>query len=203
MAVAINFKAKQTTDQLYVVVNELTGTYDASTNLGGYGAPNPIVGAALSAQLIFTKLGDTTSYTVNIFTSGFPTTDKTKTVSIPYTSFGGAAGDKMPNGIWNVEYIVTFPNSITTHNDFYFAFVEGLSCCISKTRQEVPVPKNFSCKCTCGGQEKCSKCKTITIATLGALYDAICPLLECDKLDKASEVIAYLQAWCDCNCTTC
>ena len=85
----------------------------------------------------------------------------------------------------------------------YVAFIGGLACCISKLRQSIPVPRHVSCSCNCKGECKC-ECKQIRcIAILGALYDSICALIECDKLDRASEVIAYLQRYCDSNCTGC
>jgi len=195
MALFLKFKVKESADRLSVIFSEFTGEF-SSANLGGWGSPNPAVGDAVTATVIFTRRGETTNYSF-VIPAGFPNIDPAFTGSIPYTEFGGAAGEKIPNDIWHIQYVVAFASS-SAQNDFYFSLVGGLKCCISQVRQTVPIPRTVSCQCRgmCICEWKEIKC----ITALGALYDSICPLVAFDKLNRTAEVISYLQRYCDSNC---
>ncbi len=208
MAVVAKIIAPETADRLAVSFSELTGAYSLS-NLGGWGSPNPVIADnILSAVLNFTRLGETITYPINVYVPpstiqnlSFPTIDTSQKLVIPYSLFGGAQGAKLPNDIWAIEYLVQTIDGKTIVVTIYAALIKGIACCISKLRQNVTVPKSVSC--TCRGVCKCDWKEIKCIATLNALYDSICPLIECGKLSRAQEVIKYLQAYCDCNCKGC
>ncbi len=196
MATELKFQANQNQDRLGFNFIEETGVYSPG-NLGGWGAPNPIVGDAVDSRIVITKRGETTSYPVNPF-SLLPTSDTEYQYLILGTSFGFAANEKITDGLYKIEYTVDYVDSLgfqqTLYDSFYFAFTKGLECCISNIRESLSVPS---------GACECDDAAITALSNAETLLNSVCKLVECDKLDKAQEVIDFLQRYCDCNCTTC
>lgn len=193
MAVQAKFKIPESADRFSVVFSELTGAYDSSTNIGGWGSPNPDTTDATTVN-IYIKTLDGVTHTISN-PVGFPTTDKTKELVIPYTDFGGGSGDVIPDGIYPVRYECRDSGNVALTTDMqYVAWVGGLQCCLTKLRKKLPIPTS-SCKCDL---------KEITeISNAQILLDSICDQLKCDDLDGAQNIIDYLKNFCKCHCTEC
>lgn len=197
MPLEVKYDIETPPSRLSINFIDNTGSYSTG-NQGGYGTPNPFIADVISSQIAITKRGDTTTYYVDPYPA-LPTTDSSMKYAIPATSFGFTSGQKITDGLYKVEYSVTYldtgNNAATANDSFYFPFIEGLKCCIRKQREKISVPDP-----TCNG---CQDKEVDKLARLDQLLKSICELTECDNLDRAEEVIAYLQNYCDCNCTDC
>lgn len=196
MPLQIQYNIETIPDRLSINFIDTTGSY-SSGNLGGYGTPNPFVGDIVSSQITITKRNGTT-YSINPFPS-LPTTDSSLKYSIPATLFGYTSGQKIEDGLYEVGYSVSYldsgSNLVTATDSFYFAFIEGLKCCVTKLREKIEVP---SSPCV-----ECKSQKSATVSALDQLLKSICESTTCDKLDRAQEMIDYVQTYCNCNCTDC
>lgn len=196
MPLELKYDIETPGNRLSINFIEKTGSYSTG-NLGGYGAPNPYLSDIISAQISITKRGGTT-YNINVYPT-LPTNDPTLKYLIPATSFGFASGEKITDGLYQVAYQVQYLDSgnnvITSSDSFYFPFIEGLKCCVSKMRSKISVSSS-----PCVG---CEDKQRDEINQMSALVEGICDLVECDKLNKAQEVIDYVQKYCNCNCADC
>ena len=87
MSLYLNFNIKQSDNARELAFTETTGTYNGSTNLGGWGTPNPaIADVTTSARLSITPPGGTATI-INVSTT-HPTVDKTVEVVIRSQDLG-------------------------------------------------------------------------------------------------------------------
>jgi hypothetical protein len=197
MPLELKYNVEEPQSRTSINFIETTGSYSTG-NLGGYGTPNPFVGDAISSSISITKRGSSTTYTINPY-SALPTLDSAAKYAISATQFGFSSGEKITDGLYQVSYSVTYldtgNNAATATDSFYSAFIGGIECCIRKQREKIPVPDP-----SCMG---CQSEQITKLAHLDQLFQSVCELVECDNLDKAEEVIAYLQHYCDCNCADC
>lgn len=197
MPLELKYSIETSPTRLSINFIENTGSYSTG-NQGGYGSPNPFVGDIISSTVSITKKNDTVTYYINPYPA-LPTIDSSLKYAIPATDFGYASGVKIQDGLYRVDYSVTYldtgNNAVTANDSFYFAFIEGIKCCIRKQREKIPVPDP-----TCNG---CQNEDIDKIARLDQLLKSVCELTECDNLEKAEKVIEYLQNYCDCNCADC
>lgn len=186
MALELKFYFKDSFDGLSQVFSEFTSAYNASTDLGGYGSPNPTTGSLTYTELKIQMRGESTVYTVTPIT-GFPS-DKTNppdTFPVPYTSFGGKR-----DGIFHITYSVgTSSSNIVASNDYYFAFIPNIRCCMRKLRQGMKISKGCGCK-----DEKWE-----SMLNNWALVESLCGVLICENLDEVQEVIDYLKQFATCK----
>jgi len=196
MAIELKYSIEENPDRLGINFTEKTGAY-SSGNLGGWGAPNEVIADATDAIVSINARGSSDIYSISLFPT-LPTSSKEIENLIPATSFGFASGEKITDGIYQIAYTVNYVdnngNEASSTDSFYFAFVEGIRCCIANIRSRFHPPEG---ECNCTGEDK-SK-----FYAAEALYNSICGAVSCDKLDKTQEIIDYLQRYCECNCTTC
>ncbi len=202
MALELKYSVEENEDRFGITFSEKTGLYSSTANIGGWAATsslagNPVVLDAIDAVVTITKRGDGVSYPVNVYPT-FPTSSREVDYLISSTSFGVASGTKIPDGIYkvtySVDYLVASGAQASAFDSFYFAFTGALKCCISNIRAGLSVPSG-DCECQDEAITDLSNAET--------LLNSICDLVQCDKLDKAQEVIEYLQRYCECNCSTC
>lgn len=197
MALEVNFKIQTNTTRLYFDFYETTGAYSFPSNPGGYGAPNNTSASIQWATITVTPYGSTTSYTINKPVP--PDVTGTIAFAINNTDIGLSSTAKIPDGLYNIKYEVGvyqfgLPVSVSA-NDYMVEFVEGLKCCLRKLRKNVAVPTGSQCGCEDKLLQKLSNAQ--------ALLDSICYLVGCNQLDRANEVMTYLEGFCDCNCQEC
>lgn len=192
MSLVLKISSREDFDRKAFNFSEKTGAYSATTNVGGWGTPNPATAAGVNPTLIITKYKDTVSYTVSL-PSTFPTSNTSLEYSVPYTLFGGtSSSDTIPDGVYNITYIIydaSNPTAILAQTDTNFAFAKGVECCIGKAISRLGVPRH-GCGCE---DDSCE------LAYNALLLDGICNLVKFDNLDQAEEVISYLQSYCDSN----
>jgi hypothetical protein len=100
-------------DASSIVVKEFAGVYDASTNAGGYGAPNQNSGAIATAVLRINYLSDSLYYSANIPIPANLFTDAG--VKITADMFGAMTPTKVfKDGVYDINYYVGFAGSNIT-----------------------------------------------------------------------------------------
>jgi hypothetical protein len=118
---------------------EQTGVYNATTNPGGYGSPNPLISQATSATLVVLTPENAT-YTVAITPTDNP--DLAKPINI--ATFGNATS--IEDGYWYFTYTV-YDSSLAvlgTYSIGYYFYCNA-ECCVNKLLANVPLD---SCLCT-------------------------------------------------------
>jgi len=208
MALNININVVRSLDQLSFIVTDQTGAYNVNTNPGGYGAPNPVVGDFVSANVTVTMCDTTTllptgpTYIINVY----PTIPNTTGAGylIPNTSLGLAADQKIPDGVYKF-FIEMDTNDTTYDTTEYEVFYEIVGCCIDTLTIE-------AAGCGCSSESK--KIKDIVKANmwLGLLRPSVNELGQivdsaierCGQYEKAAEIIRELQKICNNqNCKGC
>jgi hypothetical protein len=97
----------------YFQFTELTGAYNALTNLTGWETPNPAVGSATSAILTITDPDGTETEIDLLATSVFPNSTDSG-INIVNTQLGYLKADKLNTGIWEFLYTVITPTGTYT-----------------------------------------------------------------------------------------
>lgn len=107
------------------LINQLTlidstGDYDASTNTGGWGAPNTALSAVKFAYLAITDPGGT-MYTVDIINDlgiNFATVASDELIyNVTHDLIGGTLGNVIEDGVYEVTYMISTRVGATL-NDF-------------------------------------------------------------------------------------
>lgn len=103
-----------------IVFRETTGAYNASTNTGGYGAPNPSVGSVTGAELVVTPPTGN-AFVVDMTAEGWPTTNEDLEFEVPIDSY--------EDGIWTFQYSVVSGDMYTaTKTSIFYC---NIKCCIN------------------------------------------------------------------------
>lgn len=190
---SLQLKANITTpDCLNLIFNETTGVYSTS-NLTGYGTPNPLITAATNATL--SVITPSAAYFFPLFSSGFPSFNTNSSYSISSTSLGFSNG--LEDGLYQFVYTVTItitgvPTIFTLTQNFYITC--NLQCCIDRMLLNLD-----SSECdSCNEEETDKYIKAFGI--LQQIYHAI----ECGDLTTASNLSNLGNKLCkNINCSTC
>jgi hypothetical protein len=105
MPVYIDFNIRESDNARELLFNETTGTYNASSNAGGWGSPNDAVGTATTVELKITP-PDGTQVTLDLSTN-YPTADSTIDQTIRTQDLSLGTDLKFADGLWLFEYEVT------------------------------------------------------------------------------------------------
>lgn len=126
MAVELKFSICEAVDCKSLTFKELTGSYDASTNPTGWGAPNEATTDAIAATLSITDPSGVKYNTIELNSSSYPKTDTTQGVTINPPS----TLTKFEDGFWEFTYSVTTGTTTysTTQKLFLFCEVEAEVC---------------------------------------------------------------------------
>ena len=132
MALKPTFTLEQSADCITLTLKETTGLYDATTNDGGYGTPNPAESTIINTNFVFTLPDDSV---INLSNGVTPDTGGVSSVDFTAAQLGYTAP---PSGVYNIEYelfsiansavvtdgtryIVTGGGSITYNGQTYFS----------------------------------------------------------------------------------
>lgn len=155
-----------------LVFSETTGIYNASSNLGGYGTPNPVTGNVISAVLTVISPSNQT-YTINLFTTTFfPTSDTTFEYTLPLAQLGNRT--IIEDGQW--QFIYTIVTRIMGVDTTYIANTSGI----------------FTCNSTCCVQELLLDIDEVNI-------DSKENIKRIDNYKKASSFLAVLKYYANCS----
>lgn len=193
MALFLNFNIKESDNARELSFTETTGTYNASTNLGGWGAPNPVTtDVTVTATLSILPPGVTTAIVLDLFPSSFPTTDKTQEVIIRSQDLSLGTDTILPDGLWQITYTVidTVANPDVTYTSDQTIFVSGEArCCVYGLLANADI----SC-CDCDGSDLARALEAFTY------YRAAIACAANGNTDKFTEALSIVNNYCDNKC---
>ena len=197
MALFLNFNIKQSDNARELAFTETTGAYNASTNPGGWGAPNPLTSVVTAtATLSILPPGATVATVIDLFPSSFPTTDKTQEVIIKSQDFIPSLGTDaiLPDGLWEMTYTVedtvTSPGAIITYTNDQTIFISGQArCCVYGLLADADI----SC-CDCDGSDLSRALEAFTY------YRAAIACAACGNTSKFTEALGIVNNYCDSKC---
>lgn len=138
-------------NQETIQVYENTGAYDASTNGGGYGTPNPAVGDVTAATILFSLRGSDGVFvdyeTVNVYNALPNITETPFEISAEDAGFG--TDSTFPDGIYMLTYTVS-GSGFSAEYIYYVVFKKAIECCYSEKALEF---SQCSCNCDSIGSE--------------------------------------------------
>lgn len=174
---------------------ETTLTY-SGTNTHGWGTPNPEIADATEASLTIylpnttTLLPDsTTSVVIDLLTEDFPNTDYTPYI-ITNEILGGDADTRIPDGIYQFDYLVYVNDTDAYTHSSYVLFDSNVNCCIANLAETVDATK-----CGCG--KAASKFEKASLALTAARF-----AMDCPNITNAAKNLRAAIEICD-GCTNC
>ncbi len=179
-----------------LIVRETTGGYNPN-NTGGYGIPNPETTDVTTYSLVITD-PDGETYTINLFTSGFPTVDNTIEYSIPLTSLNNRS--IIEDGFWQFQWTVSgtvsnpdpVPFEASGNTAYYFTC--NAECCVAELLAKIDMLDDNCCcdssntyvedylkaKVLLAGLKNAAFCgKTTLVNNIKASLDKICLKTDC------------------------
>lgn len=188
-----------------LLISETTGAYNALTNVGGYGAPNPELVEVLGYTLTITDPNDV-EYTIDLFGVGigyFPTTDSTIEYSIPLTSLGNRT--VIEDGYWQFSWEVTglidnFPdpgtNFTATGNSASY-FTCNAECCVAALLAKIDIDED---ECNCNDNSK----NIMNYLKAKAFLESLKNAAFCGKLTLFNTIQSAITKLCNkTDCKTC
>ncbi len=190
MALKIDFSYSQSSDAKLLYIYDTTGTYDATTNPGGYGGgTNPNIGAVTSDKILIQKVGSSVSYEIQMF----PTLPNTN--NIPYEINSAMLGLGPDAQIEDGQYLLTrevVASAVLYKTSKRVFFISILKCC-ADTMLDAEAP---GCSCEKGKLTNASILQ-YSIFTLKKAFKS-------QKFEKADQIYRYAQSLCkDKNCKNC
>jgi hypothetical protein len=193
----------QTSNCKTIKFSETTGEYNASSNPGGWGTPNPEVGDVTSTVVAFTLPSGTISTfdsaelgVLNPF-AAFPDDTGTLEVSLTMANFGGAATSAFADGVYSITYTVNGNVGVNTYTATVtqtFFLTCQIRCCIDKMFHLASQADCTDCK-----PEKLNNALEAESYLKAAEFAAAC-----GKLEMAKKHLAKAQWICNNkNCTNC
>lgn len=174
-------------------IYDSTGQYDADTNPGGLGTPNPDIADISAAMVIITTpAADYTatgvSYPINVYPT-IPTLNLSTYYPVLPTDLGMT--DNISDGWYSMQLSETYnigAGDVTVTYDYDVLITAGFQCVVNKLLVG-------ECKCKCNPD-------TLALELQGMINSAYA-LFDCDMKYKASVVmqqIARKVATVDCGC---
>jgi len=151
MALVLDFTICESSDCTEFTFTDVTGIYNASTNPTGWGAPNPLIGSAITpCNLVITLPDGTTSYTIDLATTSpvFPVDQAPNELTLDMSDIGGTAGDSIPDGIYTFVYTVTSSTGGTYTQTATVAFYCQVNCCVMSMFKDICVECDCCDECT-------------------------------------------------------
>ena len=181
-----------------LLVSETTGVYNALTNLGGYGAPNPTTAIVTSYSLVITDPSNV-QYTINLFANGFPTTDSTIEYSIPLSSLGNRT--VIEDGFWQFSWTVASNVALqefTAVGNSAEYFTCNSACCVAALLAAIELDED---DCNCNKEQSQ---KILDYLKAKAFLEALRNAAFCGKLTLFTNIKAAIDKMCaKVDCRTC
>lgn len=169
-------------------IKEITGIYDASTNLYGWETPNIGTADINIAELIITSPSGTIT-----------TVDVTSQFVIPYVeAFYFTDISVTPeDGEWSIQYLIS--TTTTTYSNILKTFLTcSVRCCIDKIWAKV-LNNYTDCGCGCTDISELEQKANF----MESLYDTMISAAACNNSDTRDKILTQLQRLCKlekCNC---
>lgn len=173
MATLVNAELLVNSASSILELNELTGVYNATTNPGGFGAPNKAVADNVFTRYDFT-LPNLSPYRVDTDAATLPTTDfvprnaLTRNFTLAQL---GLTGDQFPGGVIQVDYKPYF----NTASGGTLTFTQGSAIVVRGGVQDLAADWVDSSMVLWGGIEYVMKANTLTTTQfeLTAVYTGV------------------------------
>lgn len=175
-----------------LTLTETTGVYNASTNTGGYGAPN-ITTSDVETVLLTVIAPDDTEYEIDLTATDFPSSNDEFEYELDLADLGNRTS--IEDGYWQFVYEVVDGATTYTATKNYMFYCES-ECCVAKLLAKVEPDE-----CDCDTQnlkriENYTKARTF----LASLKNAA----SCFNLDKFDIIKGILTKLCrNADCKTC
>lgn len=177
-------------------VTETTGAYDLVTNPYGWGAPGALlIGDVDSSNIKIQNLSstDATVYTIDS-TGDFPN-DTLDSIVITNDQIGGIAGDRIPDGVYSLEYTVVVDsdrNCLAPLRKHFLVCYEAEKC-ISNLVANLKV------------KDCCCNCDEVNQVLTAFMYFKALKYAGCTgSVSRANELLKALSTMCaNINCEDC
>jgi len=185
----VDFNISQSDNAREFKFTETTGAYNASTNPGGYGAPNDATTDATSCILKVTPPGGTeASLDLLVLSSLYPTTDRTVEFSIKSQDIGLAVDAQFVDGAWTFQYEIESPNEASTVINTQTILISGMArCCVFGMLADVDL-------CDCDGTDLARALEAYTY------YRAAIACAACGDSSKFASILSIIDKYCNKQC---
>jgi hypothetical protein len=205
MALELNIGFGRSNDYFNIIVTDNTGVYNAVTNPGGYGTPNPAVGDFLTFDVSVTLPDPVTLLPSGtpITVSAYPTLPSSSSASYSITNvdLGFAADVALIDGVYLFDIVATTGAAEFTYQR-YGVFSDIVGCCIKSLTLNA-----FGCDCNGKNKNlvKANMWLSLLKPTVNDGGDIIPSQVElCEQWNQAAEIIRELQKICNNqNCKGC
>ena len=183
-SVYIDFNVRESDNAREFLFNETTGTYNGSSNLGGWGSPNDLATAS-TVELKITPPGGT-QVTLDL-SSSFPTADSAIDYTIRTQDLSLGTDLKFADGEWLFVYEVTTPIEGTITNTQTILILGQARICVNGLLANVDL-------CDCDGSDlrRALEAKTY--------LDAATASAAVGDIDKFTELLGLINNYCAKTC---
>lgn len=192
MAITLDFDICISKSCDTLTLTETTGAYSA-TNTGGWGSPNATTGSVTTAFLQVTSPSGGV-YTLNILSSGFPSSNPSFDYDIPNASLGGITS--VDDGKWT--FFLYYTDGTNTYQKIKnFLFYCNTECCVQELLADIEVTD-----CDCCKQEEVDKINNYTKAK--TFLEALKNAARCNQESNFSSIQEVLTKLCkNSSCKNC
>jgi hypothetical protein len=187
MSLFIDFNIKQSDNAKELSFTETTGIYNASTNPGGYGAPNDNPADVTALELKITPPGGT-EVVINMLipATGFPTENKSLEYIIKSQNIGLGTDIELSDGLYIIKYAVTSPSGGTIAEvSTQKILISGKArCCVAKLMACIDL-------CDCDGTERARALEAWTYYKSAVYCAAV------GDEAKFTELLAIIKGYCN------
>lgn len=205
MALELNIGLGRANDYFSLIATDNTGLYNAITNPGGYGAPNPPTISFTSFDIAVTLPDPVTLLPAGtpITVSAFPALPSSSggTYSITNVDLGFTSDTELIDGVYLFEVTASTSSFEFTYQG-YAAFSDIVACCIKSLTLNA-----FGCDCNGKNQNlvKANMWLSLLKPSVNDAGEIIASQVElCGQYNRAAEIIKELQKICNNqNCKGC
>lgn len=194
----INFSAHESCDSQNIVFTDTTGSYDAVTNVTGWGAPNSTLGMIQDAEIVvIDPTGTQYNIEWGVFGSFLPNSTN-GSFMINMSMLGGTAGTTMTQGLYQIEYRILVAEDLSAGTWLsvrkYMFCYSTIKCCVHKMLAALDMCDD----CPCDSEKQ-------TALEAYTLYKAMLYASSCGSITKADKIFKQVSRLCNYKgpCNTC
>jgi hypothetical protein len=195
VALKIDFSYAQSSDLKTLEIYDTTGIYNSTTNVGGWGTPNPQLGSATSDKISIQKSDGSAAYEFEMFSTLPNVAVLPNIVNQPFiitnVMLGLSALEQIVDGQYQLVR-TTIADGVTYRRTRRVFLIGQLQCCADQMLDgQAP-----GCSCESGRLTNASIIQ-YTIFTLRKAFLS-------QKFERANQIFVYAQSLCDQKtCKTC
>lgn len=210
MAGILTATAAISSDGTYFIFTDTTGAYDASSNPGGYGGPNPTVGDYLTYSISVVPPDPDTLLATGtpVVIDAYPDLPSISNGTFDITSLllTGVADQILAEGWWQFNVTATWDNGDSGEYTVTVNMINyrTTKCCIDNL-----IVESAACNCSGGSRKMRNLAKAVTYLwalTPKVVNDEVAqsPVDDCTQYNAGVEMLLQLQDICELeNCEGC